>query len=116
MNIQNPSTGPARSNPLRSNEAERAPDAEPTTDASSDAAATDDTDTADQVEISDAARTEAASDAALIERSREALGATSLSAERLTELRQRVQEGYYSQPEVTEQVAERLADDIGGAQ
>ena len=70
----------------------------------------------DRIEISDAGRAaQAQEDAA---RTRDV--ATGLSAlrelapteERMSEIRQRVQDGYYTQPSTLKEVAERLANDL----
>lgn len=118
MSIQNPSTGPVHSNPARGEEANQAHEAAQTDEAQGEeAASTEETTPSDQVEISDAARaahSEVGEDAALIERGRKALEESSLSEDRLAELQQRVEDGYYTQPEATQQIVEGLAQDVGG--
>lgn len=68
----------------------------------------------DRVEISDAART-AANDTSAREMTlaRKALNAISeLGPERLKEIQSRIQDGYYSSPEVLQQVASRIANEL----
>ena len=91
-------------------ETDDAPDAREADEASSTAST-------DRVEISDAARAaqvSAAGDAALVEQGRQVLQDSSLSADRLDELRQRVERGVYSEPSSVETVAEKLAGALGG--
>ena len=70
----------------------------------------------DRVEISDAARI-AANDAAAheITLARKALNAVpELSPERMNEIRSRIQDGYYSNPEILQHVAAQIANDLAG--
>jgi anti-sigma28 factor (negative regulator of flagellin synthesis) len=120
MTIQNPSTGPAQSGSIHSDGAQGAQEAASAneTDDSSDAQKADASSSTDRVEISDAARSAqsaAAGDAALVERGRQVLQDSSLSADRLNELRQRVESGAYSDPSSIEKVAEKLAGALGGS-
>lgn len=118
MTIQNPSTGPARSNPMRSDEAGTTQDAAQSANAGNQAPDAPEETAGDRVEISDAARSaqsESGEDAALVKRGREALQDSSLSSDRLAELQQRVENGFYSEPSSIQKVAEGLAEDIGGA-
>ena len=118
MNIQNQPIGPGRSNPLRNDEAGKAEDAARSGDAGNAGAAEKAAATGDRVEISDAARQAQAgdaTDAALVERGRQVLEASSLSEGRLAELKQRAESGYYTSPEATQQIAEGLAEDLGSA-
>ena len=70
----------------------------------------------DRVEISDAARsaqTGPPGEAHLVERGRQALEeASSLSPDRLADLKQRVADGHYTDPGTARQVAEKLAGDL----
>ena len=70
----------------------------------------------DSVEISAAARA-AADDTKVrdLEFARRALqGVAPMSAERTAELSQRVQDGYYNQPDVVQETAARVADNLQG--
>lgn len=69
----------------------------------------------DRVEISEAGRaaqTHNADRAREIEIGRSALHELAPSPERLDEIRERVQEGYYNEPSTIKDVAERLANDL----
>lgn len=72
----------------------------------------------DRVTISEEGRARLAADAARADATqagREALDALpEMSEARAAELRARVENGYYSQPEQTRAVAERLADELRG--
>ncbi|GEM_PF-2864102 len=71
----------------------------------------------DRVEISDAART-AANDAPARELAlaRKALNAVpELSSERISEIKSRIQDGYYTNPEVLRHVAAQIANDLAGS-
>ncbi|MFB6273797.1 MAG: hypothetical protein ABEL51_12965 [Salinibacter sp.] len=121
MTVQNnPSTGPIQPNSARSDEAGQAQEAGQTDGAESEgAAAANETSSSDRVEISDAARaaqSQAGDDAALVKRARQELGESStLSADRLSELREQVDNGRFTEPDVTQQVAQRLANDLSSA-
>lgn len=118
MAIQNPSTGPLHTNPARSDEASQAQEAASSEGKENEPAATEETSASDRVEISDAAReahSDVGGDAALIERGQQALKESSLSDARLAELQRRVEDGYYTQSEVTQEIAEGLARDLGGS-
>jgi anti-sigma28 factor (negative regulator of flagellin synthesis) len=120
MTVQNnPSTGPVQPNSARSDDADQAQEAAQADGAEgAESAAPDETTSGDRVEISDtaqAAQAEVGSDAALIESGRQELTSSSLSAERLSELREQVENGRYTEPDVTQQVAEGLAEDLGRA-
>lgn len=70
----------------------------------------------DRVEISEAARS-AAGDAAVREMTfaQKALGGIApLSQERLGEIRQRMESGYYNSPEIQRELAMRIAQDLTG--
>lgn len=117
MTVQNnPSTGPVQPNSARPDDASQAQEANQAQGAEGeDTAATEETTPGDRVEISDAARaaqSEKSGDAALIDRARSELETSSLSADRLEELQERVESGRYTDPDVTQQVAENLADDL----
>lgn len=120
MTIQNPSTGPLQSSSPRSDETSQSQEAAQSSEAETDeSAAAEETTSGDRVDISSAAQAaqaEVGGDAALIERGRKALETSSLSADRLAELRERVDSGRYTEPDVAEQVAEGLAEDFGGTQ
>jgi len=118
MTIQNPSTGPLQPNSARSDdvsEAQQAADAEEAP--SEPPAETTDAAGTDQVEISDAARAAqerlSGEDVALVERGRQALNESSLSEERIGELREQVENGRFTEPDVTQQVASSLAELFG---
>lgn len=115
----NPSAGSVQPNSSRPDGAEQAQEAAQSDGAgSSETSSADESTPGDRVEISDAARaaqSEGGGDAALVERGRAALESSSLSAERLTELRENVENGRYTQPEVTQQVARGLGEDLGTA-
>ena len=97
-------------------DAEEAREAGPSTESGREASSTQSAAAGDRVEISDAARAaQSSGDAALVERGRHALEASSLPEERLAELQQRVESGYYTEPEAHEQIAEGLAKDLGGS-
>lgn len=120
MTVQNnPSTGPVQPNSARSDDAGQAQEAAQTDGAEgAKSAAPDETTSGDRVEISDtaqAAQSEVGSDAALIESGRQELASSSLSAERLSELREQVENGRYTEPDVTQQVVEGLVEDLGRA-
>ena len=119
MTIQNPSTGPVQPNSARNDdvsEAQRAANAE---EASSEQSSeTTDAAGTDQVEISDAARAAqerlSGEDVALVERGRQALNEeASLSEERRTELQEQVENGRFTEPDVTEDVAASLTELFG---
>ena len=119
MNSQTPSTGPLQPDSARNEnigEAQQAADAEEASSEQSpettDAAGTD------QVEISDAARAAqerlSGEDVALVERGRQALSEeASLSEERRTELQEQVENGRFTEPDVTEEVASSLTELFG---
>lgn len=119
MTIQNPSTGPVQPNSARSddvNEAQQAANAEEAP--SEPPAETTDAAGTDQVEISDAARAAqerlSGEDVALVERGRQALNEeSSLSAERRAELQEQVENGRFTEPDVTQEVASTLAELFG---
>jgi hypothetical protein len=75
---------------------------------------------ADKVEISDAARTALAKDAgsaAEVQFAKKALlGIPPLSEKRAADILARVQSGFYSQPEVLKQIAERVGTELSGAE
>lgn len=118
MTIQNPSTGPLHSNRARNGEANEAQETAHSGETKgNEPDSTEETSPSDQVEISEAARmahSEVDGDAALIELGRKGLESASLSEGRLAELQQRVESGYYTTPEMTEQIAEGLAEDFSG--
>ncbi|MEF8816895.1 MAG: hypothetical protein V5A20_02270 [Salinibacter sp.] len=119
MTIQNPSTGPVQPNSARNDDVSEAQQAANTegstpeeTGETTDAAGTD------QVEISDAARAAqeqlSGEDVALVERGRQALTEeASLSEERRTELQEQVENGRFTEPDVTEEVASTLTELFG---
>lgn len=117
MTVQNnPSAGPVQPNSARSDEAEQARQASQADGAKGTDAPPDEAAPGDRVEISDAARaaqSDAAGDAALVQRAREALSTSSLSADRLSELRANAESGRYTEPDAVQQAAEGLADDLG---
>lgn len=119
MTIENnPSAGSVQPNSSRPDGAEQAQQAAQSDGAeSSETSSVEESGPEDRVEISDVARaaqSEVGGDAALIERGRAALESSSLSDGRLAELRANVESGRYTEPEVTEQIAEGLAEDFGG--
>ncbi len=71
----------------------------------------------DSVELSATARTNPPerSHVQEIEFARKALEASSVNETRLADIRQRLQEGYYTQPEVMSKIAERMADQAMGS-
>lgn len=118
MTIQNPSTGPLQPNSARNDDVSEAQQAASSEDASSEQSAeTTDAAGTDQVEISDAARAAqerlSGEDVALIERGRQALEESSLSEERRAELQEQVENGRFTEPDVTQQVASTLAEVLG---
>lgn len=75
----------------------------------------------DRVELSEAARAHTAPEAdphaGELEHAREALlGIPPLDAGRKEDILLRVQEGYYSSPDVLKQIAQKLSADFGGGQ
>jgi hypothetical protein len=117
MTIQdNPSAGSVSPNSPRGDGPDQARDVSPSDEAqSSESNAGRDASASDRVEISDearAAQSEIGDNAALIERGRAALESSSLSASRLSELRDNVESGRYLESDVTEQVAQGLAEDL----
>lgn len=93
-----------------------APDGEGRVQAPQAAAATASAERSDRFEVSDAARArqaEAAAHHAEVDAAREALHAQDgLSAERLAQLQQRVEGGFYDAPHVVDAVADRAAHDL----
>ncbi|PSQ76552.1 MAG: hypothetical protein BRD30_11010 [Bacteroidetes bacterium QH_2_63_10] len=117
MTIQdNPSAGSVQPNGPRSDGPDQAQEAAQSDGVeSSETSSTDEASRSDRVEISEearAAQSELGDNAALIERGRAELKSSSLSEERLTELRENVENGRYTESDVTEQVAQGLADDL----
>lgn len=119
MTIQNPSTGPLQPDSARNDDVGKAQQAASSEEASSEQSAeTTDAAGTDQVEISDAARAAqerlSGEDVALVERGRQALNEeSSLSEERLTELQEQVENGRFTEPDVTQEVASSLAELFG---
>ncbi len=69
----------------------------------------------DRVELSDAARAQSKAKGGELEQARQALlDQPPLDPERKEHILRRVQEGYYSQPDVIKQIAERLPADLTG--
>ncbi|WP_103029084.1 hypothetical protein [Salinibacter altiplanensis] len=120
MNIQNPSTGPLQPDSARNENIGEAQQAANSEGAASEEAASETTDAAgtDQIEISDAARAAqerlSGEDAAFVERGRQALNEeSSLSEERRAELQEQVENGRFTEPDVTGDVASSLAELFG---
>jgi hypothetical protein len=118
MTIQNPSTGPVQPNSARNDDVSEAQQAANAEEAPSEPPAeTTDAAGTDQVEISDAARAAqerlSGEDVALVERGRQALEESSLSAERRAELQEQVEGGRFTEPDVTQEVASTLAELFG---
>lgn len=69
----------------------------------------------DRVELSEAARAQSKAKGGELEQAREALlDMPPLDPERKDHILRRVQEGYYSQPDVIKQIAQRLHADLTG--
>lgn len=105
-----PPNGPRNDGPDQAQEAAQSDGVE-----SSETSSADESRSSDRVEISEEAReaqSELGDNAALVERGRAELQSSSLSEDRLAELRENVENGKYTEPEVTEQVAQGVADDL----
>ena len=70
----------------------------------------------DRVELSSAARTDRAPSVQELAFARKAmLGIPPLSDERASDILMRIQEGFYSQPEVLKKIAEKFTEELAGA-
>lgn len=118
MTIQdNPSAGSVQPNSSRNDGPNKAQEAAQSDGVeSNESNSTEKSTPSDRVEISDearAAQSETGDNAALVERGRAELeSSSSLSEDRLAELRENVESGQYTESDVTEQVAQGLAEDL----
>ncbi len=113
MKIRDASIHSSQADSLRSGSVANTSKAE-ATDSGRNQAARPSSPQQDRVEISDAARTAAqAQKTEGIDFARKALlGIPPLSEQRSADMLKRIQEGYYSQPEVLAKVAEKIATDL----
>lgn len=114
MNIRNVHTGTYRPDQLRNGSVDTGKfDAGATTRSGHDGSVGD---SQDRVEISSGARSDASSSIQELAFARKAmLGIPPLSDDRVADILTRIQEGFYSQPEVLKKIAQRFTEELAGS-